>query len=62
MCDSSGTIEDYAVEVADAYGVSYSAALAALWHAVGSGYGIALPLEVSVREFEWLQGLLEEDE
>jgi len=55
MCESSGTIEEYALELACLYGVSYSAALADLWHVIGCGYGIAPPLEVSAETFAWLQ-------
>lgn len=55
MCESSGTVEEYALELAGLYGVSYRSALAALWHAIECGYGIAPPIEVSSETFAWLQ-------
>ena len=62
MCESNGTVEEYALELAGLYGVSYSAALAALWHAIGCGVGIAPPIEVSAETFAWLQEeLMRED-
>lgn len=61
MCESNTTIEDRAEELASAYGVSYHTALTALWHAVGCGYGLAEPIEVSFEEYEWLQKILEDE-
>lgn len=63
MCESSGTVEEYALELASLYGVPYSVALADLWHVIGCGYGIAPPIEVSAETFAWLQEeLLREDD
>ena len=62
MCESSGTVEEYALELAGLYGVPYSVALADLLHAIGCGVGIAPPIEVSAETFAWLQEeLLGED-
>lgn len=58
MCESNTTIEDYAEELATVYGISYHATLTALWSAIGCGYGLSEPIEVSIEEYEWLQEML----
>lgn len=56
----AGDIEDYAEELAIAYGMPYGTMLAALERMLRVGVGIAPPIVVSDEEYEFLQGLLEE--
>lgn len=60
----TGTIEDYAAELAIAYGMPYSipcgTVLATLERMLRVGVGIAPPIVVSDEDYEFLQGLLEE--